>query len=97
MNLRQIWVFPIPPIPQRRHEFLDSCRLVLVNLRNEYILKFIKYILPSSKHRTRVGFLSYRDAYLHSISISRGNIVYKRATSDEGILGIRKEKPELDC
>ena len=28
MNLRQIWVFPIPPIPQRRHEYLDISLLV---------------------------------------------------------------------
>ena len=28
MNLRQTWVFPIPPIPQRRHECLDVNLLV---------------------------------------------------------------------
>ena len=32
MNLRQTCVFPIPPIPQRRHECLDISRL-LVTLR----------------------------------------------------------------
>jgi hypothetical protein len=76
----------------------------------KYHLKFIKYILPSSKDWTRVGLLSYRDVHLHSSSISRENIdilsidlalnhgqttttktYCKRATSDENILGIRKE------
>ena len=75
----------------------------------KYPLKLVEYILPSSKDWTRVRFLSYRDFYLHSASISRENIVdivlsristkitdttktyCKRATSDEGILGICKE------
>jgi HD superfamily phosphohydrolase len=42
---------------------------------SKYLLKFIKYILPSSKDWTGVGLLSYRDVYLHSTSISRENIV----------------------
>jgi hypothetical protein len=41
---------------------------------SKYLLKFIKYILPSSKDWTGVGPLSYRDVYLHSTSISRENI-----------------------
>jgi hypothetical protein len=41
---------------------------------SKYLLKFIKYILPSSKDWTGVGLLSYRDVYLHSTSISRENI-----------------------
>jgi hypothetical protein len=28
VNLRQIWVFPIPPIPQRRQERLDLSLLL---------------------------------------------------------------------
>ena len=41
---------------------------------SKYHLKFIKYILPSSKDWAGVGLLSYRDVYLHSASISRENI-----------------------
>ena len=40
----------------------------------KYLLKFIEYILPSSKDWTGVGLLSYRDGYLHVTSISRENI-----------------------
>ena len=76
---------------------------------SKYLLKCIKYILPSSKDWTGVRLLSYRDVHLHSTSISRVNIdiLYiglvlksditttkthcKRATSDEDILGIRKD------
>ena len=39
-----------------------------------YNLKFIKYILPSSKDCTGVGLLGYRDVYWHSASISREKI-----------------------
>ena len=41
---------------------------------SEYHLKFIKYILSSSKEWTGVGLLNYRDVYLLSASISRENI-----------------------
>ena len=41
---------------------------------SKYLLKFIKYILTSSKDWTRVRLLSYRDVYLCSTSISRQNI-----------------------
>ena len=43
---------------------------------SKYLLKFLKYILPSSKDWTGVGLLNYRDVYLHSTSItgSRENI-----------------------
>ena len=76
---------------------------------SKYLLKFIKYILLSSKDWTAVRLLSNRDVHLCSTSISRVNIdiLYielvlksdttttktycKRATSDEDILGIRKE------
>ena len=44
------------------------------NLITKYLLKFLKYILPSSKIWTGVGLLSYRDVYLHSTSVSRENI-----------------------
>jgi hypothetical protein len=72
-------------------------------MMSKHLLKFIKYILPSSKDWTGVGLLSYRDVYLHSTSISRvlsielvlkSDIITtktyyycKRATSDEDILG----------
>jgi hypothetical protein len=43
---------------------------------SKYLLKFIKYILSSSKDWTGVGIMSYRDVYPHSTSsISRGSIV----------------------
>ena len=42
------------------------------NFMSKYLLKFIKYILPSSKDWTGVGHLSY---YLHTNSISRENIL----------------------
>ena len=45
------------------------------NLMSKYLLKFIKYILLSSKDWTRVGNLSYRDVFVHSTSISRENIL----------------------
>ena len=45
------------------------------NLMSKYLLKFIKYILSSSKDWTGVGLLSYRDVYLHSTNINRKNIV----------------------
>ena len=43
-------------------------------LMSKYHLKFIKYILSSSKEWTGVGLLNYRDVYLLSNSISRENI-----------------------
>jgi hypothetical protein len=46
------------------------------SLMSKYLLKFIKYILSSSKDWTGVGLLSYRDVHPHSTSsISRGSIV----------------------
>ena len=41
---------------------------------SKYLLKFIKYIMTSSKEWTGVWLLGYRDLYLHSTSISRENI-----------------------
>ena len=41
---------------------------------DKYLLKFIKYILPSSKEWAGVGLLSYINVHLHSTSISRENI-----------------------
>ena len=41
---------------------------------SKYLLKFIKYIMTSSKEWTGVWLLSYRDVYLLSTSISRENI-----------------------
>ena len=77
------------------------------NLITNYLLKFLKYILPSSKDWTGVGLLSDRDVYLRSTSVSRKNVLsielvlksdtstmktyYKSATSDENIMGIFKE------
>ena len=74
---------------------------------NKYLLKFTKYILSSSKDWTGVGLLSYRNVFLHSTSIGKDIVLYielvlksettttktyyKSATSDEDILGIRKE------
>ena len=43
-------------------------------LTTEYLLKFIKYILPSSKDWTRIGLLSQRGVYLPSNSIGSENI-----------------------
>ena len=43
-------------------------------LMSKYHLKFIKYILSSSKEWTGVGLLNYRDVYLLYASISRENI-----------------------
>ena len=40
----------------------------------KYLLKFIKYILPSGKDWTGVRLLRYRDVYLNSTSTSRENI-----------------------
>ena len=40
----------------------------------KYLLKFTKYILPSSKDWTGVGLLSYRNVYMCPTSISRENI-----------------------
>ena len=76
----------------------------------KYLLKLIRYILPSSKKWAGIGLLSYIYVHLHSTSISRENIDIvlsielvlksdttiskthsKRATSDDEILGIRKE------
>ena len=37
----------------------------------KYLLKFIKYILPSGKDWTGFGLLGHRDVYLHSTSIRR--------------------------
>ena len=45
------------------------------NMMSKYLLKYIKYISSSSKDWTRVGHLSYRDVYQHTISISRENIL----------------------
>ena len=42
---------------------------------SKYLLKFIKYIFPSSEDWTGVGHLSYRDVYLHHTSISRVDIL----------------------
>jgi hypothetical protein len=42
---------------------------------SEYLLKSIKYILPSSKDWTGVGILSHGNVYLHSTSISGDFIV----------------------
>jgi hypothetical protein len=41
---------------------------------SKYLLKFIKYILPSSKYWTGFGLLNYRDGCRLSTSISRENI-----------------------
>ena len=41
---------------------------------SKYHLKFIKYILSSSKEWAGVGLLNYRNVYLLSASISRENI-----------------------
>ena len=49
----------------------------------KYLLKFIKYILTTSKNWTGVGLLSYRDVYLqilHSTSIRRKNILSRIST-----------------
>ena len=80
------------------------------NLMSKYLLKFIKYILPSSKDWTGVGHLSY---YLHSNSIRRENIlsielVLKSQTQLQQRLTIKLPpemkifwaltgKPNLDC
>ena len=42
---------------------------------SKYLLKFIEYILPSSKDCTGVGLLSHREVYPHSTGISKENII----------------------
>ena len=50
----------------------SSCSSVS-NLMSKYHLKFIKYILSSSKERSGIGLLSYGDVYPLSTNISREN------------------------
>ena len=80
---------------------------------SKYLLKFIKYISPSSKDWTGVGLLSYRNVYLHSTSIIRDNIlsielVLKSQTQLLQKLTVKEppvmrifwafgKKPDLDC
>ena len=59
---------------QSPEETRVSQSLSVSNLIGKYHLKFIKYILPSSKEWTGVGLLNYRDVCLLSASISRENI-----------------------
>jgi hypothetical protein len=56
------------------------------NLMCKYLLKFLKYILPSSKDWTGVGLLSYRDDSLYSTSISRENMDIQVVLSIELVL-----------
>ena len=80
---------------------------------SKYLLKFIKYIFPSSKDRTGVGLLSYRDVNLRFTSIIRGiilsiELVLKSETQPQQRLTIKvppvmrifwafARKPNLDC
>ena len=59
---------------QSPEETQVSQSLSVSDLIGKYHLKFIKYILPSSKEWTGVGLLNYRNVYLLSTSISGEDI-----------------------
>ena len=62
INLRQIWVFPIPPVPQRRQEHLD------INLLSVQWMKIFRSLLSTSSCPTNnelvLGFWSKRNFLL---------------------------------
>ena len=67
---------------------------------SKYLVKFIKYILTSSKDWAGVGLLSYRDVYMHSTSISKDivlciELVLKSWTQLQQKLTTVKEPPVI--